>query len=298
MDDTGVEKVIARRKVTREQAFGIICKWWNSRLVAHDLSRQAVIAKFQPKYIPFWYIRANITGRVVGYEYATESNIDLDVNFSLTYRWTDIACDSQGIGFEYLKDPFIETEPFDPKTVDALNPMIPREEAITRSSTSIEIEAIKYADVQHINEKYILFKPCEVMLVFYPIWSVKYSYSGQAYWATIDGLNGQIIAGRAPGNIRLRRRALIGGILIAILGAALNIWIMFNNSSHIAPILWLAIAATCMVVVWGTFAFFYSEPVVVIDEHKGILWHFGVSVGPGAVRKDYSKRDYYTRIVS
>jgi len=60
-------------------------------------------------------------------------------------------------------------------------------------------------------------------MVYYPIWVVRYRYKGRGYFLTVDGITGQALSGRAPGDPLYQALALAGGAsaggIIAGLGA-------------------------------------------------------------------------------
>jgi hypothetical protein len=84
--------------------------------------------------------------------------------------------------------------------------------------------AEKSAHVPNITFKRIVIVPGDLRVIFYPIWVVRYSYKERVYFATVDGITGNAMSGRAPSNALLRSAMLAGGLATGIMGIALCLW--------------------------------------------------------------------------
>jgi hypothetical protein len=49
-------------------------------------------------------------------------------------------------------------------------------------------------------------------IVYYPLWVSRYEYHKRNYQVVVDGVDGRILYGKAPGNIFYRAAALVGGL--------------------------------------------------------------------------------------
>jgi hypothetical protein len=49
-------------------------------------------------------------------------------------------------------------------------------------------------------------------LVYYPLWVLRYLYHGRAFQVVVDGVNGQVLYGKAPGSVSYRAAVLVGGM--------------------------------------------------------------------------------------
>jgi hypothetical protein len=82
----------------------------------------------------------------------------------------------------------------------------------------------------------------------------------------VDGVQGKILYGKAPGNIFYRAAALVGGLalgnLIAVDGSALLFWLMSkSDEGGNLLIVLLGVAVGAAVIAWGYRAFRYGEEV-------------------------------------
>jgi hypothetical protein len=71
-------------------------------------------------------------------------------------------------------------------------------------------------------------------LVYYPLWVARYTYRQRSYQVVVDGFNGRVLYGKAPGNIYYRALMLLGGTalgsFILVDGMALALAIVANSS--------------------------------------------------------------------
>jgi hypothetical protein len=70
-------------------------------------------------------------------------------------------------------------------------------------------------------------------LVYYPLWVARYTFRERAYQVVLDGTDGKVLYGKAPGNIWFRAAALIAGFALGALllvdGTALALRVVMNS---------------------------------------------------------------------
>ena len=54
----------------------------------------------------------------------------------------------------------------------------------------------------------------QLSLVYYPLWVVRYEYHNRSYQVVVDGVNGRVLYGKAPGNVLFRAAALVVGMAV------------------------------------------------------------------------------------
>jgi hypothetical protein len=62
-------------------------------------------------------------------------------------------------------------------------------------------------------EQYHILRP-ELALIYYPLWVGRYEYKGRNYQVIVDGAKGEVLYGKAPGNIFYRAAALVTGMAL------------------------------------------------------------------------------------
>jgi hypothetical protein len=155
-------------------------------------------------YIPYWRVRADVIGWVFGQEKKTRTvnnsvqtyYVDVEKKILQTYDRTYAACDVAELGV---------------RTVNlAGDKMLP----VNFEKEFVE-EAVRTAKVDRITfQHHDLVRP-GVNIVYYPLWVVRYIFQGRTYQVVVDGEDGSICYGKAPGNNLYR--AVVG-----IFGTALG----------------------------------------------------------------------------
>jgi hypothetical protein len=105
-------------------------------------------------------------------------------------------------------------------------------------------------------------------IVYYPLWVGRYEFRNRHYQVVVDGVNGKVLYGKAPGNIFYRAAALVGAMALGnlILVNSCAILFLFGDAlgdgedSPLAIILAIA-AAGVGLMLWGYNSFRYGEEV-------------------------------------
>jgi len=84
--------------------------------------------------------------------------------------------------------------------------------------------ALKSAGVPNVTFQKIQVIPRGQVLLFLPVWVVRYAYRGRSYFATFDGVTGASISGRAPGDPLAQSLAMAGGATLGGFAIALGLW--------------------------------------------------------------------------
>jgi hypothetical protein len=198
--------------------------------MARDLKRLGTITECRFYYVPYWRIRAKIDGHVAGeVDHGDEAKYmkrDL-ITAEGSMTWTKIAIPAGDIGINFLKEPNIVTQPFDNDIGPALEATVSKNEALNLCETDIENTVIKRMRVEKVIDKKFRFLPRNVRLIFYPLWFIKYNYGDSIYPVMIDGASGAVVAGRAPGDLLLRRICLAVNSIIVSSLIALTLWVYY-----------------------------------------------------------------------
>jgi hypothetical protein len=136
-----------------------------------------------------------------------------------------------------------------------------------------EVEAVENArrssGVPHITFERIYAIPRRMSVLYYPIWVVRYSYRERMYVVTVDGVTGQVLSGRAPGDPLFQSLAITGGSAVAglvsgfgILGAAFS---GGENSGFLA----IGGLAVGLAVLFFTYRFFRNGSEISEGEFEG-----------------------------
>ena len=108
-------------------------------------------------------------------------------------------------------------------------------------------------------------------LVYYPLWIGRYQYRNRGYQVVVDGVKGNVLYGKAPGNIFFRAAMLVGGMaagtFLLVNGTAIAGFAMANSDDGEGFFLiLLPIVFGIALIAAGYRAFRYGEEVESIQQ--------------------------------
>ncbi|HUL39962.1 MAG TPA: hypothetical protein VLU38_06705 [Methanomassiliicoccales archaeon] len=276
--DQGVQTVAFKNRMDPQRVMQAAESWWRKGLKARDLKRTGKVTENYPIYLPFWSTTTKVAGWVCGYEEHTRSDgkghtyterVPKEVMVLQDQRYSQIACDPGDLGIRSLRNFTGE------RTLENFT-MIPTYETTTSVDDArkvAETEAVELArrgaGVPHITFERIYAIPRKMSVIYYPIWVVRYSYRDRMYVVTVDGVTGQVLSGRAPGDPLFQSLAITGGSAAAglisgfgLVGAAMA---GGENSAFLA----LGGLAVGLAILFFTYRFFRTGSEIVEGEFAG-----------------------------
>jgi len=225
--EKGIFRTMFKNNLDELKATATLKVWFGSGMKARDLSSKARITELYPIYLPFWRFNARAAGWVCGFEERryTDSKgrsytkrIDMERMVFRDYDWTEIACDAGDLGIKSMKNLQGEAVLHDEGTIPTFEATTSSDDARNKGQEAIRGMARSSANVPRITFEKIQVLPHSLTLIFYPIWVGRYEYSGRSYFATLDGVTGKILSGRAPGDplyrsIAMTLGSMAGGLL-------------------------------------------------------------------------------------
>ena len=216
----GVFKTTFKNNLAEPQASGVLKNWFTHGLKARDLPAKAVVTELYPIYLPFWRYNARAAGWVCGYEErrrtdsqgrVTTERIDMERMVFRDFDWSRIACDAGDLGIRTLKNLRGEALLHEEGSIPTFEATTSPADARQQGEDSVRAMARSSAGVPHITFEKIHVIPHFLNLIFYPVWIGRYEYSGRSYFATVDGVTGQTLSGRAPGDPLYRAGIMTAG---------------------------------------------------------------------------------------
>lgn len=267
--DRGIQRWQVRRKIDRETAVGALEGFLGGVRKARDLRQTATISEVILAYLPFWRVDATVAGWLFG----RVSSGDDDTKPAEYYifeamGWNDAALDVGDLAINHIAVKRADLVPFDSRQVHA--------EAMvfdpTESSTAALDEAQRYflyeAD-RRSKQKTTYYRNVQLLsptltLVYYPVWIVRYAYKERVYQVAVDGVDGAIIAGNAPGSTAYRSAALVAalaaGTFMIVNGTILMLSSGLTDDDGLALILLPAVLGT-LLIFWGYRSFRFGAEV-------------------------------------
>jgi hypothetical protein len=186
-------------------------------------------------YIPYWRVRADVIGWVFGRERRTRTvgnrvetyYVDVEKKILQTYDKTYAACDVAELGVRKVNlagDKMLPVNFEELQTQGMLFNIVSSETEITDAAEKEFIEAaVRTAKVDQITFQHNDLVRPSVNIVYYPLWVVRYVFQGRTYQVVVDGEDGTICYGKAPGNNLYRAvvgifGTAVGSFLLTLFG--------------------------------------------------------------------------------
>jgi hypothetical protein len=217
--DQGVRRWQVPRAIGREAAISSAKGFFLGLSKAFDLRRSAHICEVFGVYLPYWRVSSFVSGWMFGRVRVTrDSTKPVELEIAEAMHWTDAAVDVSEFGVHRVA---VHQQDLEPVDLDRLYT-----EAMVFEPTESRTEALAEAerhfrhrcsvksklDVTYFERLHLL--RTQLSLVYYPLWVVRYEYHSRSYQVVVDGAKGQVLYGKAPGNILFRAAALVAGMAV------------------------------------------------------------------------------------
>jgi len=260
--DAGVMTVAYRNTQDRDGVLRATEQWWRKGLKARDLRTKGKLLECYPIYLPFWSTSTRVAGWICGYEERHYTDRDGHVHTERIpreemvlndYRYTSIACDPGDLGIKHLRNTTGEASFADFESIPTFETTTSKDDMVQISKDSALRDARHDARVPHVTFEKVTVIPKHISQIYYPVWVVRYSYGERMYMATVDGVTGQVLSGRAPGDPLYQSLAMTGGTSIGGLIAAAGLIFGLGYGEGVIALIGLGAGA---VILWATYRFF------------------------------------------
>jgi DNA-directed RNA polymerase subunit RPC12/RpoP len=228
--DQGVSTIAFKNKVLQDGVMTQTQSWWRRGWKARDLPKMGKVTEAYPIYLPFWKANTRVAGWICGYEERKHRDqkgnvvrvekIPKEVMVLSDYVHSEIACDPGDLGIRTLKNMMGETSFADFEMIPTFEATTSKDAAVTRANSEALAKAKSSARVPNVTFERLHVFPRSLTMIYYPVWVVRYSYHDRMYMDTVDGVTGQVLSGRAPGDPLFQSMAMTGGAVVAGLIAA------------------------------------------------------------------------------
>jgi DNA-directed RNA polymerase subunit RPC12/RpoP len=270
--DKGVSTIAFTNKVARQNAVAAAQAWWARGLKARDLRKVGKVTEVYPIYLPFWRTLTRVAGWVCGYEerrrtdkdgHVTVERIPKEVMVLQDYNFSEIACDPGDLGIRTLRNFTGDTNFADFEMIPTFEATTSKDDAVVHAKNDALSRARSSAKVPHVTFERLHVLPKRLSMVYYPVWVVRYNYRDRMYMTSVDGVTGQVMSGRAPGDPLFQSLAVTGGTSLGGIAAAAGL-IFSNGSAEIA----LGGLAVGVAILYVTYRFFRHGSEIVEGEFK------------------------------
>ena len=223
--ERGVMRYQAPRRLDRAAALEKVKGYLRGLDRAPGLSRRASFTDLFVVYLPFWSEWAEIGAWVFGKKQVGSGKSrrlePREVRLLGRRNWNQAACDVHEFGVNDISLAGQQLEAFDPDVLHAdgmvFEPVTAGGAAWAEASLSIDEDVRAEAKLDQIASAHIHRIGGRRALVYYPLWVARYTFRERSYQVVVDGTDGKVLYGKAPGNIWFRAAALIAGFAVGAL---------------------------------------------------------------------------------
>ncbi len=274
--ERGVRRWQVSRKVEREQALEDVKGFFFGLNKALDLKSKAEIRELFLVYLPYWRVTAFVAGWMFGRIKVDDDDTEpVEVSVMEDMYWNDAATDVSEFGVHRVSLTRQDLQPYDSEILHREAMVFEPSESRTEAMSEAEFYFTSRARTkQNLDSKYFeKFHTLQAQLsmVYYPLWVARYEYKQRNYQVVVDGVKGDVLYGKAPGNIFYRAAALVLGMavgnFILVNGLALvgtMAAVSGNSSSNDEgsfALIFVPLAISAAMIFFGYQAFRYGEEV-------------------------------------
>lgn len=219
--ESGTLKFYVPRKLKKEDAIAKAQNWLRKGMSkAKGLDTGAKIEDAFLVFIPYWRVKADVVGWIFGQEKRTSTSngrttttyVDVERKIQNSFDRTYSACDVAELGVKKinLTDDTILPVNFESLQSEGMmfNIIASEKEAFEYAKETFTSESRNSVSLYNVTfEHYDLVRE-NIDIVYYPLWVIRYSFENRTYQVVVDGEDGTICYGKAPGNNLYR--AIIG----------------------------------------------------------------------------------------
>ncbi len=273
--DHGIRRWQVSRQVAREDALRDVQGFFSGMKKARDLKKDAKITEMFLVYLPYWRVQADVAGWRFGRVKAGKNSTKpVEAEILEQMHWNDAALDVSEYGVHQVRLSKNLLEPYDSEALHAealvFEPTESHTEAVDEAHGNFLFRGRSKKNLTKTFFEKFHFLHEHLSIVYYPLWVARYSYHKRHYQVVVDGVNGEVLYGKAPGNIFYRAGALVAGLAVgnfilvdgtAVLGAA----VASSDDGDGALLVFMPIIIGIALIIAGYRAFRYGEEVEQIE---------------------------------
>ncbi len=274
--ERGVRRWQVPQIVERERALQTVRNFFRDMKKARDLHKEAEIKDTFLVYLPYWRVESFVAGWMFGrVKSGKDSTRPIEVQVSELMHWNDAAVDVAEYGVHQVAISKEQLAPYDSDRLHAeamvFEPSESHSDALEEAGRHFTYRGRKARSLRTKFFEKFHFLRQRLSIVYYPLWVSRYEYHKRNYQVVVDGVNGRILYGKAPGNIFYRAAALVGGLAVGnfvlVNGTLLAGTIVSNSDDGDGALLILVpIALGIGLIAAGYRAFRYGEEVEEIQK--------------------------------
>ncbi len=228
VDLLGVRRYQAPLRVQRKDLQDTFKRFLSGRMsVARDAAEKAQVTEVFLVHLPFW----SAWGRGVAYAFG-QQQVGSGDNKRYEPRekkvikemvWNGPACEVGEFGVRQIGLGNCPLEPFNPDALHSsgmvFEPVGSAKAALESARQAFESEVKSEASLSRVSQLFTRILRPRLGIVYYPMWVIRYLYRGRSFQVVIDGVDGQVLYGKAPGSVFYRSAVLVGSMAVGAFAA-------------------------------------------------------------------------------
>ena len=223
--ERGVRRYQVPRRLDRQAAESHARGFLRGLDRAVGLAQRAEFTDLFVVYLPFWSEWAEVAAWFFGKRKVGSGKnrrlVPKEVRLMGTRTWNEAACDVQEFGVNDISLAGQTLQAFEADLLHAdgmvFEPVTSAGAAWASAAAAVDDDVRSEAKLDVIGSERIERLGSRRALVYFPLWVARYNFRGRAYQIVLDGTNGKVLYGKAPGNIWFRAAALVGGFALGAL---------------------------------------------------------------------------------
>lgn len=221
--ERGIQRYQVPARIDRAQAEQAARSFMGSSAqITSGLQNKAQITEVFLVHLPFW----SAWGRGVAWGFGqVKVGSGDDVRYEAREKkvvkdltWNGVACDVGEFGVRRIS---LQGRPLEPFNSDRLHqtgmvfePVGSDEEALERARTAFQDTVKDDVKLDRVAQLFTRILSPHLGVVYYPVWVARYVFRNRSYQVVVDGFDGKVLYGKAPGNLLMRALALVAGMAV------------------------------------------------------------------------------------
>ena len=237
----GVRRYQVPQRVGRDQAVAEFQRFLSGKVqIARDAAQQARLTEVFLVHLPFWSVWARGAAWAFGQQRVGSGDKQRyeprEKKVVRELSWNAPACEVGEFGVKRVSLKGCPLEPFDAaglhRTGMVFEPVGSEQNALKAAEDQFSKQIRSSAELSRTGQLFIRLINTRLGLVYFPLWVVRYTYRGRSFQIVVDGFNGDVLYGKAPGSVGYRAAVLVGGMAAgAFLAIDIPSAILLSSSS-------------------------------------------------------------------
>lgn len=220
--ERGVRRYQVPLRIEQSQAESAFRGFLKGKMsIARGVERQSQVSEMFLVHLPFWAAWGRALGWAFGQKQVGSGDSKRyeprEVRVAEDMSWNGAACDVGEFGVNQINLAERSLEPFDADDLHSsgmvFEPVGSAQEALTTAEHEFDLRVREKSRLDRIAQSFVRIVRPRLGLVYYPLWVVRYLFRGRSFQVVVDGYSGEVLYGKAPGNVFYRAGVLVGGMM-------------------------------------------------------------------------------------